>query len=354
MTREVGSLIDCDVHPRLPQMRDLLPYLDEYWRHVVTVRGIDGLVLSGETSSAPHACRSDWRSDGYFQSDRVGSLQRNTLDRWNLKHAICNCLHGSVALFNEDLSAALVRAVNDWMVAEILNKDPRLKGSILVPVRNPNLAAGEIDRCAKDQRFIQILLPLMAECTLGRRSLWPIYEAAVRHNLPVAIHSGSIGHHPTTPVGWPSTFAEDYIAQSFGAQGQLLSLIAEGVFSKFPTLKVVFTESGFTWLPAFLWRANKYWRSLRLEVPWVERSPSEIVATNVRFTLRPTDFPGDTMTVNRIIDQIESDKVILFSSDYPHWHFDDDDLIPAGMSDELIQRIAIQNPVDTYSRLSTT
>jgi predicted TIM-barrel fold metal-dependent hydrolase len=32
----------------------------------------------------------------------------------------------------------------------------------------------------------------------------------------------------------------------------LLSLVSEGAFAKFPDLKVVFMESGFAWLPAFL------------------------------------------------------------------------------------------------------
>ncbi len=38
--------IDCDVHPAVPGMAALLPYLDEYWREQVTVRGIDGLDLA--------------------------------------------------------------------------------------------------------------------------------------------------------------------------------------------------------------------------------------------------------------------------------------------------------------------
>ena len=38
--------IDCDLHPAVPGMAALLPYLDDYWREQVIVRGIDGFDLA--------------------------------------------------------------------------------------------------------------------------------------------------------------------------------------------------------------------------------------------------------------------------------------------------------------------
>ncbi len=73
-------------------------------------------------------------------------------------------------------------------------------------------------------------------------------------------------------------------AQAF--QAQILSLIYEGVFGKFPGLKVVLMESGVSWLPAFMWRANKTWRGVRVEVPWVEREPASIMRDHMRFTMQ--------------------------------------------------------------------
>ena len=52
------------------------------------------------------------------------ALRRQALDTFKVKYSICNVLHGSIALFNEDMAAALCAAVNDWTVKELLDRDP--------------------------------------------------------------------------------------------------------------------------------------------------------------------------------------------------------------------------------------
>ena len=128
---------------------------------------------------------------------------------------------------------------------------------------------------------------------LGKRHLWPVYAAAERHGLPIGVHAGSAYRHPVTSLGWPSTYAEDYAAQSLGFQSQVASLVTEGVFQKFPGLKVVLMESGVTWLPGFVWRVDKFWRAMKREAPWVDRPPFEIVRDHFRLTIQPFDAPDD-------------------------------------------------------------
>jgi hypothetical protein len=48
---------------------------------------------------------------------------------------------------------------------------------------------------------------------------------------------------------------------------------------------------------------------------------------------------------------MQSDELLLFSTDYPHWQFDGDAALPAGMSGELVRKIMIDNPYATYGRL---
>jgi predicted TIM-barrel fold metal-dependent hydrolase len=196
---------------------------------------------------------------------------------------------------------------------------------------------------------VQILLLAMGEVPLGRRALWPIYAAAERHRLPIGIHAGSAYRHPVTSLGWPSYYIEDYAAQAQAFQSQVTSLVTEGVFAKFPALKVVLIESGVTWLPGFLWRFGKFWRGLRSEVPWVDRAPAEIVRDHIRLTIQPLDGPPEV--VERVIDHLRSDDMLLYASDFPHWWFDGDDPMPGGLPDDLKRKILVENPRATYTRL---
>ena len=111
---------------------------------------------------------------------------------------------------------------------------------------------------------------------------------------------------------------------------------------------MVMLESGFTWLPSYLWRLHKFWRGVRMETPWVDRAPLEIVRSNIRFSLQPVDAPPDPATLNRLFDHMQSDELLLFSTDYPHWQFDGDAVLPEGMSPDLVRKIMIDNPHATY------
>jgi hypothetical protein len=343
--------IDCDVHPQVPGMQALHPYLDEHWRRSVQERGIDSLDTISYPPNAPLTARPDLRNAKGLAGADAASLGRQVLDRWGSGVAILNCLYGVQAVFSEDMAAAFARAVNDWLAKEWLDRDPRLRASIVVPLQNVEYAVDEIERCAKDKRFVQILVLAMGEMLLGRRHYWPIFAAAERHGLPLGIHAGSAYRNPVTALGWPTYYVEDYASQSQGFQSQTASLITEGVFAKYPKVKVVLIESGVTWVPAFLWRFSKFWRGLRTEIPWVDRTPAEIFRDHFRLTIQPLDAPDSADTIARAIDHLRSDELLLFSSDYPHWQFDGDDILPKGLSPELRRKIMVDNPRATY-RLS--
>ncbi len=347
--------IDCDVHIAVPSVDALMPYLDAYWYDAFKTRGINRLsfTMTGDPPNTPIASRPDWRPKDARPGSDLAILQRGALDSFGSTAAIANCIFGGVALHSEDLVAVMCKAVNDWVSEHWLDKEPRLRASILVPLNSVDRAIEEIERRAQDKRFVQVLVLAMGQELLGKRSHWPLYEAALRHNLPIAIHAGSLYHHPPM-AGWGSFAYEDYVAQAFSFENQVLSLVAEGVFQKFPGLKFVLMESGVTWMPACLWRFNKTWRGVRPEIPWVKNIPADIVRENIRLTTQPFDAPDHSNALERWVDQMKSDRMLLFSTDFPHWHFEGTDALPVPASSPLARRMLFDNPVETYPRLRET
>ncbi len=350
-----AGAIDCDLHPALPGMSVLLPYLDDYWREMVSVRALDRLNLSltSYPQNAPLSCRPDWKLE---RDQKPGSsleaMQAHVLDRYQPRFGILNCLYGAQVMHSEDMAAVLCRATNDWIRDTWLSRDPRLRASIVIAAHNTELAVAEIERRADDMRFVQVLMLVSGEVTLGRRQLWPVYRLAAKLGLPIGVHAGSAYRYAPTAVGWPSYYVEDYVSQSAAFENQLQSMISEGVFAKFPGLKAVAIESGLTWLSGFIWRADKTWKGVRAEVPWVTRTPSEIVRDHVRFTVQPVDAPDEAEAILRLIEHLDSDELFLFSTDYPHWQFDDDRVLPDGLSGALFRKITHENAFATYPRLA--
>ncbi len=367
-----ATRIDCDIHPAVGGTRTtLLPYLDDHWKEQVVSRAIDGLDLTSYPPNMPLSGRADWRPANGKPGSDLAMVQRGAFDQLGSSHAICNVLYGAQAVYDPYMASAFCKAINDWIAAEWLARDLRLRASIVVPIaaewlardlrlrasivvpmQAPDLAIQEIERRAGDNRFVSILLLAQGESLLGRRHYWPVHQAAEKHRLPIAIHAGSQYRMAPSSIGWPSYRYEYYLAEAQAFQAQVLSLIYEGVFVKFPGLKVVLMESGVSWLPAFMWRANKTWRGVRVEVPWIDREPAAIMRDHIRLTTQPFDSPPDAAGVADIIDMIDSDKMFLFASDYPHWQFDGDDAIPPHLPASIVSRMCADNPLETFPRLS--
>jgi len=342
--------IDCDVHNEVPGPKALYPYLPDYWIEHLTNTLFKGPTESPYPPGAPVAARAGSKpADGSPAGSSLGLLQEQVLDPTGVDYAVLNCLYAIDSLHNPDAAVALASAVNDWQIAEWLDREPRLRASIVVPSQIPQLAAREIDRVAGHPGFVQVLLPVRAQHPYGSRLFHPLWEAIARHDLVAGIHFGGSPGNPPTPSGWPSYYFEEYVGMAQVFASQITSMVSEGVFDQFPALRVTLLEAGFTWLPAHMWRFDKEWRNLRRLVPWVKRAPSEYIREHFRLTVQPLDAPSDPAQLVQVIAQLGSDDMLLYASDYPHQHVSDAETGLLGhVSPGLAQKIRTDNAKAWY------
>jgi predicted TIM-barrel fold metal-dependent hydrolase len=260
---------------------------------------------------------------------------------------VLNCYYGVDSLRHPDWAAALARSVNDWLVSEWLERDERLVASLVVPARDPQAAAAEIDRVGGHPRFVQVLMPARSERLYGQRVFHPIYEAMVRNDLVMGVHWGGTTEGAPSPTGFASWYVEEYAAETQVFASQLTSLVVEGVFRKFPDLRVAMLESGFTWLPTWGWNMNKKWKGLRREIPWVDRLPLDIVRDHFRFSIAPADAgPPDQMAT--VLEWLGSEDLLMFATDYPHWHDDDIEELLAIMPETMRAKVMSETAREWY------
>ena len=170
-----------------------------------------------------------------------------------------------------------------------------------------------------------------------------------RANLPVAVHAFGYGGAPVTGGGWPSFYIEEMVGHAENTQSLLTSMVFEGVFERFPTLKLILVEAGFAWLPALSWRLDKLWNRMRDEIPHVTRPPSELIRQHVWLTTQPMEEPE---TREHLLDTIEwiGWEKLLFATDYPHWDFDEPSrALPIRVGKEQKEAFFLKNALELYN-----
>jgi len=327
MISEQGR-IDCDIHPAPARMADVTDFLSSRWQDHAATYGTHLRQVFSNTipypRMAPHTSRLDsWPANGGPPGSDLDTMRAQHLDANGIGVGILQPLRPAAgSQRNLEFGAALCTAVNRWQEAFFLDQEPRLRGSIIVHPEHPEAAVAEIERCARDNRFAQVSLPPRCDEPLGRRRYWPIFAAAEALGLPVGLHVSGVSGHAPTAGGWPSYYMEEHHSLVEAMQAVALSMVFEGVFDRFPKLRVVLIESGIAWVPAFCARMDRHWARMRSEVPHVTRLPSEIMREHVWFTTQPIDEPERREDLALTMEEVGWNR-IMFSTDYPHWDFDD-------------------------------
>jgi predicted TIM-barrel fold metal-dependent hydrolase len=320
-------MIDLDVHCAPASWPALRPYLAEGWWNFVRDHqhggdGISGVELAGLPYAYPKASmREDaLAAGGPAVPCTYEQLRERYLDSSSAECVLLNCVSMFDANRNPYFQAGLSRAVNDWLVHEWLERDQRLRGSLVVPWLDPDGAADEIERIGDHPGFVQVILPVRAEAPWGQKPFHRMYAAAAERGLTIGLHAWGPPNHADNTKGYTTAYVEDYLSNATIAQQHIVSLVAEGVFGRFPDLRVVIAECGFTWLPSLLWRLDKDWKGLWPEVPWVKEKPSAYVRRQVGLTTAPAHLGSATPEQIREIVAMAGPEMLLYASDYPHEH----------------------------------
>jgi uncharacterized protein len=343
------GVVDCDVHIALPSIETLYPYLGGHWPEFLSTSAGKAPASLPITYPQGYPSLATRASDTTLELLQAGPLA-------GAEKAIVSCYWGVESFTHPYLAAELAGALNKWIATEWLDLDDRLRASAVIAPQFTEGAVQEIERIADDRRFVQLLVPAASRDAYGDRRYWPIWEAAAEHGLVLGLAFGGGSGGPPTPVNWLGSFFEHYAVAMLGFETQLASLILSGVFNRWPTLRVTVVESGWTWLPGYLWRLDAEWKQHKREVPWLEEPPSSYVRRHFRFTTQPSDVPADAGQLAEALAQIGGgeippERLLLYASDFPHRYGDGADRLLDALSEEQLERVLRANAAEWYPRL---
>lgn len=316
------GIIDTDVHPNPRDVGEIRTHLPQQWRDVFTMPRRPFY----HNPIHPNRLDSTPPEGGPAGSDPE-FLRSQLMETHGVSHPILVPRTFANIHPNPDYGSAIAAAYNEWLAATWLseyNHDGAFKGSITINHHDPLRAAEEIDKWAGHPHMIQVVTDSGARAPFGQRQYYPIYEACVRHGLPLAIHPGTdgIGVNIQSTPGPPTHYIEYHCGLTLAYQAHLLSFLTEGVFERYPTFRIAMLEGGVAWLGPLMWRLDNYWRALRRDTPWMTRPPMEYLRDHVRLSTQPLERPEKDAHLLAIFESIDAEHVLMFSSDYPHWDFD--------------------------------
>ncbi|HEY8601650.1 MAG TPA: amidohydrolase family protein [Thermomicrobiales bacterium] len=349
-------LIDTDVHNDLPSLQELRPFLAREWHPYLDNGGPKFAARYYANTGSGRMDDAVREEDGLCAGDPDWTIQQLMVKYRIDLGVLTGGLTGAISVdYNARFLAALASAYNDWTLEKWVRPYGCFKGSILVTPQDALAAAREIHRLGDDPGMVQVLLASAARIPYGNVAYWPLYEAAVQYDLPVAIHVGAEGTgiaNPPTGVGYPSTYLEFHTDHSQTMMAHCVSLVTEGVFERFPTLKFAFIEGGVCWAPYVMGRLDRLYRTLKAETPWLKRLPSEYILDNCYFSTQPIEEPDDHRHLLQLLAMLRAERTVVFASDYPHWDFDNPILAFTHFPKDLKRRIFVDNSLEMYgSRL---
>jgi predicted TIM-barrel fold metal-dependent hydrolase len=358
------AIVDCDVHHNFRDPRQLLPHLSKFYQEHLLDQGLhlgtyaNVPIRRVRTDLKGRIPKNDFAEEEFSGGDprdfnfKLEFLQEEHLDRWNIDVAVLTGpppFYGYVGLPDPDWAAALCRAFNDWTIEHWLERDERVVNAILVSPSDPTQAAEEIDRLGDRADTAAVMVPLGTSMPYGNRFYHPIWEACERHGLPAISHVGGGGgatRTTPTPVGYPTYYMETRMARPAAASAQAASLICEGVFEKFPTLKFAFIEVQQLWAVSVMWHMDFDWKAIRDQTPWLKRLPSEYFRDHIRVGTQPMHEPARPEQVQQMLDMLHADETLIFCSDFPHFDQNDPVTVLPGISDRMRRRIFADNALE--------
>ncbi len=323
------AVIDADRHIMEPE--DLWDrYMEPAFRGRVaigpggTTRQVDGKLVSdnillpgGGGMTRPQRYREVFADAVTHNFDPASNLR--DMDREGVDVGVLFPTLGLYMTWSDDidpaLQAAMCRAYNNWLAEYCSYHPQRLKGVCQLPLLDTAASVAELRRAVEELGLVGIFWrpnPLRGR-KLDHPDYLPIYEAAADLGVPVCIHEGARTVLPQAGSDRYSAFGRHVACHPLEQMLASLTYCADGVLERFPTLKVVFLESGCGWLPYWLERMDEHWGH-----------PSHGAA---RTTPEPPSFyfkrqcwisceAGEEL-VRTVVEHVGDDYLVL-ATDYPH------------------------------------
>jgi predicted TIM-barrel fold metal-dependent hydrolase len=221
-----------------------------------------------------------------------------------------------------DYAVEVTRAYNNWLHQTYLRFSPRFKGMAIIPLQDPEEAVKELRRAVTDLGMLGAMMPSNGLPTpLGAKPYWPVYAEAERLGCSLAIHGGC---HDRFGMDQLNMYVPDHaLGHPWGLAINCASIVYNGIFDRFPGVRVAFLEGGIAWLLMCVERFHSSHETHFQHIPADQFGPRE--------GERPDRYIVQQIKAGRLYVGCETEELtmpfalkvlgnepFIYSSDFPH------------------------------------
>ena len=250
----------------------------------------------------------------YLPEERI-----RMLDAWGVDAGV---LFPTVGILwdvaDNGLAAAYARAYNNWVNDFAAHNRRRIIPIAHLALQDPEAALAELRRCLK-LGFKGIFLA--PENINGKRfshtDFDPIWHECEDAGIPVCLHVIVRFNRRPGILGDFYQVGEFRAVWGFALGGfaqvvpAAMTMVADGLFDRFPRLKVLCVEAGCGWAPYIMDRLDEKYEHLGWTYP-TKLKPSDYFRRNLWVVAEPEE-----RTIGAVMDLMGEERV-LWGSDFPH------------------------------------
>lgn len=219
-----------------------------------------------------------------------------------------------------DLGNAYARAYNSWLYDFQAPDRERIITACHLHLKDPDEALRELKRCL-DLGFKAVFLPpeRPGGKPLTHPDFAPIWRELEETGVPAVMHLvvRLKGLRGSSASQWYETGeAPRQFSFALGAPMQIIpavcAIVTDGLFDRFPRLKVLCVEAGAGWAAYVMDRLDAKYRHFGFETPLELGRPSDYFRRNLWFCAEPEE-----RTIDAMLDLVGEER-ILWGSDFPH------------------------------------
>jgi predicted TIM-barrel fold metal-dependent hydrolase len=221
-----------------------------------------------------------------------------------------------------DYAVVACKAYNDWLSETYVKFNPRFRGMAIIPMQDPEEAAKELRRVVTELGFMGAMMPSNGlPQPVGAKAYWPIYEVADQLGCCLAVHGGA---HDRFGLDHMNMYVPVHaLGHPWGLTVNCANILYNGIFERFPRVRLAFLEGGIAWLLLLLERLHASHETHFQYIPEggfgvrEEQEPTAYIKKLIDDGRLYLGIETEELTMPFAIAQV-GNKPFFYSSDFPH------------------------------------